>query len=201
MFVRTRVKWPHEFVLSDSSKERTSYDQLTMPQWMAGFCRTMREETNQNLKDHMLNYLIDLMDDANDFSWGAAKASHVVLLCRMEQGEVTGYDQVDRIDRIRRANAQKHVVQGFPSSSSAQYNKKTSLKVGKTMLANFITKIHVLILVHMKPKVYCINTYVPTASHQQIGHFHIRKWTVETRKKCFQKMKKPGHEPFWCSCP
>ena len=28
----------------------------------------------------------------------------------LEQGEVSGYDQVDRIDRIRRANAQKHVV-------------------------------------------------------------------------------------------
>ena len=39
-----------------------------MPQWMAGFCHTMREEINQNLKDHMLNYLIDLMDDANDLS-------------------------------------------------------------------------------------------------------------------------------------
>ena len=46
----------------------------------------MREETNQNLKDHMLNYLIHLMDDANDFSWGAAKASHVVLLCRSSLG-------------------------------------------------------------------------------------------------------------------
>ena len=106
MFVRTRVKWPNEFVLSGSSKERISYDQLTMPQWMASFRCTMREETNQNLKDHMLNYLIDLMDDANDFSWGAAKASHAVILCLMKQGEVTGYDQVDRIDQIRKANAQ-----------------------------------------------------------------------------------------------
>ena len=46
VFVRTRVKWPHEFVFSGSSKERISYDQLTMPQWMVGFCRTIREETN-----------------------------------------------------------------------------------------------------------------------------------------------------------
>ena len=98
VFVRTCVKWPQEFVLSGSTKERISYDQLTLPQWMAVFCHTMREETNQNLCDHMLNYLIDLMDDANDFSWSAPKASHAIFLCRMEQGEVTGYDQVDRID-------------------------------------------------------------------------------------------------------
>ena len=36
----------------------------------------------------------------------------------MEQGKVTGYDQVDYIDRIRRANAQKHVVQGSQTQMS-----------------------------------------------------------------------------------
>ena len=140
VFVQTRVKWPHEFVLSGSSKEHISIEQLTMPQWMAGFYRTMREETNQNLKDDMLNYLIDLLDDANNFSWRAAKACHAVLLCRMEQGEATGYDQVDHIDRIRRANAQKHVVQGSCNSNNYQYGKKSSLKVGKTMLCQFFNQ-------------------------------------------------------------
>ena len=185
VFVRTRVKWPHEFVLSGSSKERTSYDQLTMPQWMAGFCRTMREETNQNLKDHMLNYLIDLMDDANDFSWGAAKASHAVLLCHMEQGEVTGYDQVDQIDRIRRANAQKHVPQGSFNSNNAQFGKK----LVKPCLANFSTKIPVPTPVHMRLGVCYINTYVHTVLQQQIGHSHIVKWNVGTRKKLIQNTK------------
>ena len=85
MFVLTHVKWTHEFILSGSTKEHISYDQLTLPQLMAGFCRTMREETNQNLRDHMLNYLIDLMDDTNNFSWSVAKASHTIPLCCMEQ--------------------------------------------------------------------------------------------------------------------
>ena len=44
VFVKNRIKWPHEFVLAGSQKERVSYDQLTMGQWMAGFCRSMREE-------------------------------------------------------------------------------------------------------------------------------------------------------------
>ena len=140
VFVRTRVKWPHEFILSGSSNERISYDQLSMPQWMAGFCRTMREETNLNLRDHMFNYLIDLMDDANDFSWSAAKASHAVLLCRMEQGEVTGYDQVDRIDRIRRANAQKHIVPSPHTSAGFQLGKKTHAKVGRSMPCQFFNQ-------------------------------------------------------------
>ena len=40
------------------------------------------------MKEHMLDYVIALLEDANDFSWGAAKASHAVLLCRMEQGSI-----------------------------------------------------------------------------------------------------------------
>ena len=84
VLVPNRVKWPHEFVLSGSSKERVSYDQLSITQWVAGFCRIMKEEKNSKFKEHMLDYMISLFDDANDFSWDAAKASHVVLLCRME---------------------------------------------------------------------------------------------------------------------
>ena len=58
----------------------------------------------------MLDYLISLLEDAQDFSWDAAKASHAVLLCRMEQGEIEDFQQVEKIDRVRRANAQRHVA-------------------------------------------------------------------------------------------
>ena len=40
------------------------------------------------------------MEDANDFSWDAARTSHAVLLCRMEQGEVKGSGETDKLDRI-----------------------------------------------------------------------------------------------------
>ena len=140
VLVRNRVKWPHEFVLACSTKECISYDQLSMVQWMAGFCCTMREENDQNLRSHMLNYLIDLLDDAQDFSWTVAKASHAVLLCRMEQGEVSSYDQVDWIDRIRRANAQKHVI-GNPQSFSGPTNaKKNVIRSSRTMPCQFFNQ-------------------------------------------------------------
>ena len=75
---------------------------------------------NSDSKDFMLDDLVSLLDDAPDFSWEAAKASHAVLLCRMEQGEIIDYSQVEKIDRIRRANALRHIQ---PSSTS-QLNKK-----------------------------------------------------------------------------
>ena len=110
IFVKERVKWPHEFVLAGSTKGRITYNQLNNTQWMSGFCRILRDENCQKIRDHMLDYLIKLfssiLDDSNDFSWQAAKASHAVLLCRMEQGEVIGWLDTEKIDQIRRANAQ-----------------------------------------------------------------------------------------------
>ena len=69
----------------------------------------------------MLNYFITLLDDANDLSWSAAKASHAVLLCRMEQGKIKYFTQTEAIDRVRRAHARKHVYQ-----NSQNYNKNPS---------------------------------------------------------------------------
>ena len=58
MFVKERVKWPHKFVLAGSTKDRFTYNQLNITQWMSGFCRILRDEKCQKIKDHMLDYLI-----------------------------------------------------------------------------------------------------------------------------------------------
>ena len=123
VYIKNKVKWPHEYVLAGLNKERVSYDQLTMGQWMAGFCRTMRDEPDPKNRACMLDYLIALLDDSNDFSWSAAKSSHAVLLCCMEQGEIEIFSCTDQIDRVRRAHAQRHVVgaQNFEKN----FSKKT----------------------------------------------------------------------------
>ena len=58
-----------------------------------------------------MDYVINLLEDANDFSWASAKASHAVLLCRMEQGKVVGWSDLEKIDRIHWAHAQRHISQ------------------------------------------------------------------------------------------
>ena len=74
----------------------------------------------------MLDYLIALLDDSNYFSWQAAKASHAVLLCRMEQGEVTGWSDTEKINQIKCANAQRHVVPTQASNTSHKFRKNQS---------------------------------------------------------------------------
>ena len=52
-------------------------------------------------RDHMLDYLTDLMEDSHDFGWQNAKGSHTVLLCKMEDNKIT-WDETNKIDRVRR---------------------------------------------------------------------------------------------------
>ena len=132
VLVPSKVKWPHEYVLSGSHKECVSYDQLSIIQWVTGFCRIMRDEQDKTIQNSMLDYLIALFDNANDFSWDAAKASHAVLLCRMEQGEIKNYAQVEKIDRVRRANGQRH-ISSVSATSQMTGSKKYTSKSTKSM--------------------------------------------------------------------
>ena len=59
----------------------------------------------------MIQYMSELMEDAKDFLWQDARAAHAVLLCEIERGG-TNWEDPSRIDRIRRAHAQKHVNGG-----------------------------------------------------------------------------------------
>ena len=61
----------------------------------------MRDEQTSENQRSMLDYLISVLDNANDFRWDAAKASH---------GEVKDYTQTITIDQIRKANAQRHLL-------------------------------------------------------------------------------------------
>ena len=39
LLIKNRVKWPHEYVLSGLNKERVTYDQLNVTQWVAGIAK------------------------------------------------------------------------------------------------------------------------------------------------------------------
>ena len=105
--VNKKVAWPHEHILGGLNRQRVTYDQLTLTQFIQGFVKNIIDESDRKCKDKMLHYLGDLMEDATDFSWSSAKSAHAVLLCEMERGSVDWFDTT-RIDRIRRAHAQRH---------------------------------------------------------------------------------------------
>ena len=107
---------------------------------MAGFCRTIRDESNKNCKEAMRNYLILLLDDANYFSWSAAKACQAVLLCRMKQGELKDFTQTEAIDRVGKAHAQRHMSKNSQNQSK---NLSSEIEMPKICPVIFSIKVHV----------------------------------------------------------
>ena len=108
VLVKNKVAWPHEAILGGATRARLTYDQLTMSQWVQGFCKDMLDEPDPKIRENMIQYMEELFEDATDFSWQGAKAAHTVLLCEFERGSVN-WENTARIDRIRRAHAQKHI--------------------------------------------------------------------------------------------
>ena len=126
VFVKRQVPWLQNFVLGGNNKSRVSYDNLSWCQWVSGFAMIAREESNVDTKNSMLDYLSEIMEDANNFSWQSAKASHAVLLCRMEEGKVE-WSETTKIDRIRRAHAQRLPPQNNITHTKFKSETKTAV--------------------------------------------------------------------------
>ena len=61
VLVANSVKWLHEYILSGHTKDRITYNQLSPIQWMTGFCRTIREESDPKNKEFILDYVINFL--------------------------------------------------------------------------------------------------------------------------------------------
>ena len=62
------------------------------------------------------------MEDASDFSWELAKASHAFVLTNMKADRLQWTD-TEKLDQIRRTHAQRHVGVGQYSSAHASMDK------------------------------------------------------------------------------
>ena len=59
--LKRMVDWPQNFILTGSRKNRPTYDDLTLTQWVAGFVRCIQEEKSEEASACMLDYLGNLM--------------------------------------------------------------------------------------------------------------------------------------------
>ena len=103
-----------------------------MGSWIRNNCKG---RAKCRIKNSMLEYLTEIMEDANDFGWQSANASHAVLLCRMEDGKVD-WSETQKIDRIRRAHAQRGVTQ----TQGGQNSKSTKSDSRPAMACRFYQK-------------------------------------------------------------
>ena len=101
---KKKVKWPQDLAFVGSLRKRPTYNQLTTCQWMLGFLRIRQEEQDPLVKENMVEYLTELLQDACDYSWEAAKGAHSVLLHRMQDG-VVAWDNLKDVNKIRKRYA------------------------------------------------------------------------------------------------
>ena len=52
--VRHKVHWPHEVILGGFNRQRVGYDQLSLTQWIQGFCCNVLKEKSESRKDNDL---------------------------------------------------------------------------------------------------------------------------------------------------
>ena len=119
-----QVPRPQNHVLAGTSKARITYDSLSNFQWMAGFLSIIREEKSTEVKNAMLDYMSDLMDDAQDFGWASAKGAHALILYRMEEGKVDWLSP-EKLDHLRRAHAQKVLTSNTSNAHSSKSRNDT----------------------------------------------------------------------------
>ena len=66
--VKQKVSWPHVPILGGTQRQRVSYDQLSLTQWVQGFCKNVLDEESNERRQIMISYMSDLMEDATDLS-------------------------------------------------------------------------------------------------------------------------------------
>ena len=109
------------------------------------------KESDPTIKNHMLEYMTNLMEESHGFGWPAAKASHTVLLYRMEEPKVT-WGKTNKMDHIWRAHAQRIT----PHSSVSSNTKKSNSRDRPTPC-----------------KCYQMGSCSQKADHDPSGHFYL----------------------------
>ena len=99
------VHWPHFGIYKGPSRKPAAYDDLFMPEFVAGYVNCLlRHNTADNTKDHMLRHLQDLMHDATMYPWRNVRNFHGIVLGMMEQGELT-WEDTSTIQQLRQQYA------------------------------------------------------------------------------------------------
>ena len=83
------------YLLVRSRKERPTFDQLKLTQWMASVI-TVALDLSETERMHKLKYLTNLLEEST-------KACHTVVLTDMEHDKLSW-----ELDRCRRQHAQRH---------------------------------------------------------------------------------------------
>ena len=83
-------------VFIGAQRKRPTYDQLTSLQWLWDFLRIRQEEQDPTVRENMIDYLMELVQDACDFTLAAAKGTHALLMHQVNDGVISWSNHCDK---------------------------------------------------------------------------------------------------------
>ena len=122
----------------------------------------MRKEQNSQKQKFVLEYLISLLDDANDFFPGMQQRPAMLCSC-------VGWSK-EKLSRNK-----KTTIQSQYSTETLNNSRKSASKCTKSMPCQYSNEGFVSINIHMIPKVLYTSTYVLPDLLQMVGLTHILK--------------------------
>ena len=99
------ITWPHFYVYKSGTAESVKYNDLSVQEFVYGFCCQVLEEGNDWRTK--VQHLKDLMQDASDYNWENARNFHGIVLNQIERKRLT-WANTEEIANLRRRYAQTH---------------------------------------------------------------------------------------------
>ena len=98
-------------------------------QFTQGFIRCVLKETDVNIWQNMLEYLQQLIQDAQETNWFTAKSANKVLLIEMERGKISWKD-ARLINQMRARYTQRTI---YPVANNKKSGKQALPMRGPTV--------------------------------------------------------------------
>ena len=116
--VSTQIEWPHYYVFRGSDRRPARYDELSVPEFVAGYMKIVTDNVaDVHTTTLMLNHLHDLMSDVTEHSWDNVRNCHAIILQQMEQGRITWEDE-------RRLRELRHTYAHARARGSGEQSKQ-----------------------------------------------------------------------------
>ena len=87
------LRWPNEGFHSSSGKKRVIYDELSLPQWVAGQLSNIHSMPDPILVKQALSQVIFAMRDATSLPWPAVRTAWASSMHEVEEGNLSWADR------------------------------------------------------------------------------------------------------------
>ena len=89
-----QVRWPNEGVAPTGGAQRLKYDELSIPQWVAGEISNLLQVEDSRIQRYMLLQVRNSMRDAMSLPWSVVRSAFAMSMHEIEEGRLTWADHL-----------------------------------------------------------------------------------------------------------